>query len=406
MEAHWIEWLGLLGRWIHFITGVAWIGASFYFIWLDNHLLPVRDPADTEKGIGGEVWSVHGGGFYHAQKYLVAPQTLPEPLHWFKWEAYSTWLSGMFLLVLIYWYGAELYLIDPNVLDLTKPAAIGISAGVIVIGWLVYDGLCRSPLANKEQHLNAVIFVLALLSAYGLCQVFSGRGAYIHYGAVLGTIMVANVFFIIIPGQRQLVTAKLAGRPPDPEVGLRGKQRSVHNTYFTLPVLFVMISNHHAGTYAHPYNWAILIGLSIAGALIRVYFVARHRGRASPIPAVAAGLIFAAIFTALAPTEQRRPLQTATLEQAAEIIQLRCVSCHSAVPTQAGFSSPPKGFAFDTLAEVTNHATAIYQQTVQTKAMPIGNLTQMTAAERTVIDHWYATFSSGANRPSDEGESQ
>ncbi|MCI0516881.1 MAG: urate hydroxylase PuuD, partial [Woeseiaceae bacterium] len=246
MEAYFLDWLNLLGRWIHLITGIAWIGSSFYFIWLDDHLEAPASAADSAKGVGGELWSVHGGGFYHAQKYRVAPAELPPTLHWFKWEAYWTWISGMFLLVLIYWYGADIYLIDRSVADLSTPVAVGIAALVIAGSWFVYDLLCRSPLGRHEGALAAILFLLCGLLAFGLCELFSGRGAYIHFGTVLGTIMVANVFFIIIPGQRQMVAAAARGESPDPAPGVRAKQRSVHNTYFTLPVLFTMTSNHFA----------------------------------------------------------------------------------------------------------------------------------------------------------------
>ena len=291
MEAYLIDWLNLLVRWLHFITGIAWIGSSFYFIWLDNHLEAPRDATDSDKGVGGEIWSVHGGGFYHAQKYKVAPAELPEALHWFKWEAYTTWLSGMFLLILVYWYGAEVYLVDPGVAKLSPLTAIGIAAAFIAGGWIVYDLLCRSRLGNNETAFSLVLLLLVSLLAWGLCQLFSGRGAYIHFGVVLGTIMVANVFFVIIPGQKQMVAAAASGVAPDPAPGIRAKQRSVHNTYFTLPVLFVMTSNHFAMTYANEYNWLVLIAISLAGALIRIYFVARHKGKASMLPIVIAAIL-------------------------------------------------------------------------------------------------------------------
>ena len=301
MEAYVVDWLNLLVRWLHFITGIAWIGASFYFIWLDNHLEAPAEAADKEKGIGGEVWSVHGGGFYHAQKYRVAPRQLPAMLHWFKWEAYSTWLSGMFLLVIVYWYGAEVYLIDPTVAELSPLAAIGIAATFIIGGWLVYDLLCKSPLGQNEPIFGGVLLLLVAVLAWGLCQLFSGRGAYIHFGVVLGTIMVFNVFFVIIPGQRKMVDAAELGAVPDPEPGIRAKQRSVHNTYFTLPVLFTMTSNHFAMTYSHEYNWAVLIAVAAAGALIRIYFVARHKGQASLVPAAIALLLLAGAALFIAP---------------------------------------------------------------------------------------------------------
>ncbi|MEL7310806.1 MAG: urate hydroxylase PuuD, partial [Pseudomonadota bacterium] len=280
------DWMELLGRWLHLTTGIAWIGSSLYFIWLDNHLTPPESAADRDKGVGGELWAVHGGGFYQAQKYAGAPPEMPATLHWFKWEAYSTWLSGMFLLILIYWVGAEVYLIDSSVLALNKGAAIGIGAGYLLGGWIVYDQLCKSPLGRNERALSVVLFSFLVLVAWSLCQVFGGRGAFIHYGALIGTIMVANVAHIIIPGQKRMVAALTAGEPINPQDGARGKQRSVHNTYLTLPVLFIMISNHYASTYSSEWNWLILIGMTIAGALIRVYFVARHKGNASPLPAI------------------------------------------------------------------------------------------------------------------------
>jgi uncharacterized membrane protein len=275
MSAFLIEFLGLLGRWVHLITGIAWIGASFYFVWLDDHLLPPTDEALLRKGVGGELWAVHGGGFYNAQKYRLAPQELPRSLHWFYWEAYSTFLSGVFLLCLLYYGQAEIYLIDPRVAALTKLGAIAISIGFILGGWLTYDALCRSPLARRPAGLATVIAILCGAAAYGLCHVFSGRGAFIQFGAMLGTIMVANVFFVIIPAQREMVRAKQQGREPDTQAGLRGKIRSVHNTYFTLPVLFTMISNHYALTFGARHNWLVLIAISSAGVLIRAYFVDR-----------------------------------------------------------------------------------------------------------------------------------
>jgi len=389
MEAYLVEWLNLLGRWVHFVTGIAWIGASFYFIWLDNHLVAPRERADEEKGVGGEVWSVHGGGFYHAQKYRVSPPLLPETLHWFKWEAYSTWLSGMFLLALIYWYGAEIYLIDRSVAELSATAAIGIGVAALVVGWFVYDLLCRSPLGNNDAALGAALFVLTAVLAWGLCQVFSGRGAYIHYGAVLGTIMVANVFFVIMPGQRAMVRAAARGESPDPAPGLRAKQRSVHNTYFTLPVLFVMISNHYALTYAHRYNWLILVALSLAGALIRVWFVARHRGRASPWPLVAATILLVGTAFALAPRPPVSQGDTVTLSDVRPVIEHRCANCHAREPEHPGFQSPPAGVVLDDDSDIMAEAARIHQQTVVLRAMPIGNLTAMTDEERALVDAWY-----------------
>jgi uncharacterized membrane protein len=396
MEGYIIEWLSLLGRWVHLVTGIAWIGASFYFVWLDDHLQAPKRAEDEQRGVGGEIWSVHGGGFYHAQKYKVAPPQLPDTLHWFKWEAYTTWITGMFLIALLYWYQAEIYLIDPNVLALSKPVAVVLGMLTLLLGWIVYDLLCKSSLGNQETRLSAVMLVFLTIVAWGLCQVFSGRGAYLHFGAMLGSIMVANVFFVIMPGQRDLVAAKVEGRMPDPSHGVRAKQRSLHNTYFTLPVLFVMISNHYAMTWGHKYNWLILIALSVAGALIRVYFVKRHRGKSSPLTLVLASLLIAAIAFAIAPAPRSVSTAKGSSVNAAEvfagvqnIVAIRCASCHASVPSQPGFAAPPAGVVLESADDIERQAHAIYQQVVVTKAMPIGNLTQITADERGLIDQWF-----------------
>ena len=409
MEAFIIDWLSLLGRWAHIITGIAWIGSSFYFVFLDRSLLPPKNPSDAEKGVGGEIWSVHGGGFYHAQKYVVAPEKLPEPLHWFKWEAYTTWISGFFLFMLLYGYSAELYLIDPSVADLTKTSAILISLGFIAGGWVVYDLLCKSSIGKNEQLLGAVMFVFVSAIAIILCQIFSGRGAYMLFGVMLGTIMVANVFFVIIPGQKDLVKAKNDGREPDPIHGIRGKQRSVHNTFFTLPVLFVMISNHYAMTYGHEYNWLILIAISLAGALIRVYFVSRHGGGKIQTPALWAGLgilLITSVFMAIDMAQERnqaaKQLQSegntnaVSFSQIEGIIGERCQTCHSATPSQPGFASAPKGILYDNEKQVTDQSDLIYQQAVVSKAMPIANLTKMTDEERDMVKRWYFTLKEGS----------
>ncbi len=389
MEAYVVEWLNILGRWVHFITGIAWIGSSFYFIWLDNHLESPKIPADAEKGVGGELWSVHGGGFYHAQKYRVAPKALPEALHWFKWEAYTTWISGMFLLALVYWYGAEVYLIDSAVADLSQAAAVGIAIAILAGGWIIYDLMCRSPLGQNDNVFAIVLFAMTAVLAWGLCQLFSGRGAYIHFGAVLGTIMVANVFFVIIPGQRRMVDAFAREEDPDPADGIRAKQRSVHNTYFTLPVLFVMTSNHYALTYGHEYNWLILIGITLAGALVRIYFVARHKGRTSPLPVVIAALIIVAIAAAIAPKSRATTIESVGMDTVRTVINGRCTTCHSATPTHVAFPAAPGGVVFDTDEQIMADATRIHQQTVVLKVMPIGNLTQMSDHERDLIDAWF-----------------
>jgi uncharacterized membrane protein len=401
MSAYLIEWLSLLGRWVHLITGIAWIGASFYFVWLDNHLLPPADDELSRKGVGGELWAVHGGGFYNAQKYRLAPQVLPSSLHWFYWEAYSTFLSGVFLLGLLYYGQAEIYLIDPRVAPLSKPAAIAIGIGAIIAGWLIYDALCRSALKRRGAWLAAVLALVFGGAAFALCRLFSGRGAFIEFGAMLGTIMVANVFFVIIPGQREMVQAKREGRDPNPEAGARGKLRSVHNTYFTLPVLFTMISNHYAMTFAARYNWLVLIALCAAGVLIRVYFVARHkrheRGGKTPLwPALLGLSIVAATAGALAPKRAAPTAAsaTATAEGTAAhfadiqgIVASRCAPCHAAAPTQPGFTAAPKGVLLDSPAGLLSNLKVIEPQ-IASRAMPIGNLTCMTDGERTQLLDW------------------
>ncbi|MFT5977158.1 MAG: putative membrane protein, partial [Gammaproteobacteria bacterium] len=356
MEGFILEWLNLLGRWVHIITGIAWIGASFYFVFLDRSLEPPKKAEDAEKGVSGEIWSVHGGGFYHAQKYQLAPAELPKTLHWFKWEAYSTWLSGMFLFGLIYWYGAELYLIDSSVMALSQASAILISIGFIVGGWIFYDLLCKSALGKKENLLAFIMLIFVSVAAYALCQIYSGRGAYIMFGAMLGTIMVGNVFFVIIPGQKDLVKAKVEGREPDPIHGIRGKQRSVHNTFFTLPVLFVMISNHYAMTFGNEYNWLILIAISVSGAMIRVFFVSRLGG-GKPATGILMGGIAILIITsgAMAFASFSGAESTAVKVDNAKIesiIEQRCSVCHSSQPTQPGFIVAPKGVIYDNMAQI------------------------------------------------------
>ena len=393
MEAYLLDWLNLLVRWFHMITGIAWIGASFYFVWLDNHLLAPKEKSAADKGVSGELWAVHGGGFYNAQKYQVAPATLPEPLHWFKWEAYTTFISGFILLCLMYYVSAEVYLIDPRIADIGKATAIAIGIGTLAGGWIVYDLLCKSPLGNNDKALGGVLFVLTLAAAWGLCQAFSGRGAYIHFGGMLGTIMVANVFFVIIPGQKELVRAKVEGREPDPIHGVRGKQRSVHNTYFTLPVLFTMISSHYAMTYGNAHNWLVLAGIAFAGAAIRVYFVSRHKGPASPLPAIAGVVALAIVAFAIAPGSRSTGSTAASpaeeFARVTTIVQMRCAVCHAQTPTQPGFAIAPKGVMLDTPEHIAAQALQINQQ-VSTRVMPLANLTGMTDAERDAVAQWFA----------------
>ena len=390
MAAYALEWLNLVFRWFHFVAGVSWIGTSLYFVWLDDRLTRPRKEADVQAGVSGELWSVHGGGFYHNQKYLTGPlnEPLPETLHWFKWEAYSTWLSGFALIAIIYWAGASTYLIDPSVLALTPPAAIAISAAALILGWLVYDGLCRA-LGSRPLVLGVAVYAFLMLATWGLFHVFGARAAYMHVGAIVGTIMAANVLFVIIPGQRKMVAALRAGRAPDPLPGVLAKIRSVHNTYFTLPVLFIMISAHFPMTYGNPYGWLILAGISLSGVLVRYFFILSHKDKlvwALPIAALA---VLAAIAVAIMP----RPAASTRVSfaQVQPIFAQRCAVCHSAHPTESGYSAPPAGVLLDTPQHIENNAQRIYQQAVATTAMPLGNVTGMTDTERRLVGAWIAS---------------
>jgi uncharacterized membrane protein len=418
-----LDWCGLLVRWFHVVAGIAWIGSSFYFVWLDNHLEPQGASEPVDPNVAGELWAVHGGGFYRSRKYRVAPPVLPPILHWFYWEAYSTWLSGFALLCLLYFLRAEAYLIDPSVAALTKPVAIAIALGVLVASWLVYDGLCRSPLGRNGRALAIAVAVVTAVEAWGVCHLFGGRGAFMVFGAALGTIMVANVLFVIIPGQRELVEAKKGGRDPDPAPGLRGKQRSVHNTYFTLPVVFVMISNHYAMTYGARYNWLVLIAISFAGACIRGWFVARHkpagrRGVASTLPAALGVLTLAGVVVALAPEQGPSSLGAGVstvpgvdaaagpnaasvtappgdVTQVQAIVEQRCVPCHSTHPSaKFGFSAPPNGIVLETLDQLRAHLPEVQKQ-VSLRTMPLGNLTGMTDDERARVLMWIGHGAAG-----------
>jgi len=391
MEAYLLDWAALLVRWLHFIAGVAWIGASFYFVMLDSSLSSPAREQDRARGVTGELWAVHGGGVYQSQKFLLGPvgEPLAENLHWSKWEAYTTWLSGMGLLAIIYWFGASTYLIDQQVMALTPAIAVTVSIGFLLGGWLVYNGLCR-VLKGQDNLLAGIIFVLVCLSAWGLFQLFSARAAYLHVGAMMGSIMAANVFFHIIPGQKKVVAQMRAGQTPDAEPGIVGKQRSVHNTYFTLPVLFIMISNHYPMTYSHQHGWLVLIFIMLAGVLIRQYFVMRHSHRASPLLPVLAVILLLAMVWYLRPVVSTDASAGQVSEaQIAEIINSRCVACHASNPTQPGFVEAPLGIVLESAQQIVDRAERI-AVTVQTRYMPLGNLTGMTDAERATVASWYA----------------
>jgi uncharacterized membrane protein len=397
MEAYVLDWLGLLVRWFHLTAGIAWIGASFYFVWLDDNLNRQVTEAERKRGIDGELWGVHGGGFYHSEKYLTGPvgEPLSNHLHWFYWEAYSTWLSGMAMLAVVYWAGASSFLIDKTVLDLTVAQAIGISIGSIVVGWFVYDTLCRI-FEKNEFVLWTAIGAFLLLADWGLFHVFGARAAFIHVGAIIGTIMVWNVFFIIIPGQRKVVAQLRAGQVPDSRPGELGKQRSVQNTYFTLPVLFIMISNHYPLTYSGSYGWLVLAGLSIAGVLVRRFYVLTHFRKVVYALPIAAMVLLAIIAYAIAPRTTAAAGPAVSYAQVAPIVAERCAVCHAARPSFAGFSTAPAGVLLDTPAQIAANAPRIRAQAVATHAMPLGNLTHITDAERATLGAW---IDSGAKGP-------
>ena len=386
MDAHAAQWLNLALRWMHVITGVAWIGTSFYFNWLNSRL---HAPASPEAGVGGELWSVHGGGFYRVVKYDVAPPRLPPTLHWFMWEAYATWTTGVLLLTLIYYVGARSYLIDPAVATLTPVTAVAIGAGTLLVSWVAYDALCRSPLARQPAVLATVGIVLIGALAYGLAHVFSARAAYMHVGAALGSIMANNVSRVIIPGQRAMVDAMTGGRTPDAARGQAAALRSLHNNYLTLPVLFVMVSGHYPATYGSKWGWAILVGLFLVGVATRHWFNLRNQGKRNRwlLPAAVAGLVVLAIVTA-----PRAPAAAATSDfsfaQVRVVIAQRCAPCHSAATTQPGFTSAQGGLTLDTPAQIRAAASAILERAVDAKTMPLGNATAMTDGERELLGAW------------------
>ncbi len=389
MEAYFLEWLNLLLRWAHFITGVAWIGASFYFNWLENHL----ERQNAKGGIAGDLWAVHGGGFYYLQKFTVAPERLPANLHWFKWEAYFTWITGFVLLCTLYYWNAGVFMVDSRVADLSSLQAVGIGIASLVLSWLFYDGLCRSPLATKQALTALLIFAWFALLSWLLSQFLSGRAAYIHVGAAIGTIMVANVFFVIIPSQKDLVEAVNEQRLPDPQKGKNALARSRHNNYFTLPVLFIMISSHYAGTFGHPLNWLVLLVISMVGVGIRHWFNIRHLEKHSPLVLPLSLLLLAALIFALRPEPKLDLVDEVTFPPTATImpvIQARCVTCHAAKPDHPGFAAAPLGVLLEGEEAVDLQALIIFNAVIVKQSMPLANITQMSDEERDLIARWYA----------------
>lgn len=396
------EWIGFAVRWLHVITAMAWIGSSFYFIALD---LGLRKSPDLPAGAHGEEWQVHGGGFYHIQKYLVAPERMPEHLIWFKWESYTTWLSGAALLMVVYWAGAELYLIDAAKADITVWQGIAISAGSLTIGWLVYDFLCKSRLGNRPTLLMVLLFVMLVAMSYGYNQVFTGRAALLHLGAFTATIMTANVFFIIMPNQRIVVADLKAGRTPDPKYGKIAKLRSTHNNYLTLPIIFLMLSNHYPLAFATQYSWIIAALVFLMGVTIRHYFNTRHAGTGNP---TWTWLVTAVLFVIIAwlstrpvvedyDTAMSRPLTAfetkfASAEgwdEAHDIVLGRCSMCHAREPVWDGIHRAPKGVLLETPAEIARHAEAIFLQAGVTHAMPPANVTFIEQSDRAALVRWY-----------------
>ena len=389
MEAYLHDWLSLLLRWAHFITGVAWIGASFYFNWLENHL----ERQSAAGGIAGDLWAVHGGGFYHLEKYEVAPDRLPATLHWFKYEAYFTWITGFALLCTVYYWNAGAYLIDRSVSDITAIQGVGIGLASMVASWLFYDAICRSPLKRRGAWLALMIFAWFAMLAWLLSEFLSGRAAYIHVGAAAGTIMVANVFFVIIPSQKDLVAAVAGNREPDSEKAKNALLRSRHNNYFTLPVLFIMISNHYAGTFGHHLNWLVLALIATVGVGIRHWFNIRHLpGHNRWILPLSLLLLAGLVFLMRPPAARVAPGAEGvpTTAEVMPVIRERCSTCHAAKPTHAGFPAPPLGVILEDEHSLETQASRVYQSTVATRTMPLGNITGMTDEERELLARWYA----------------
>ncbi len=394
MESYYLDWANLLLRWVHVVTAMAWIGASFYFVMLDNSLEKPQDPESLDKGVGGEQWAVHGGGFYNMQKYTLSPKKLPDHLHWSYWESYSTWITGFSLFTVSYLWNASTYLIDKSKMDWQPGAAIAVALAFFVVFWMVYDGICQifGKGKNGDTVVGVLIAIFIAFAAWLACHWFAGRAAFLLVGAMMATTMSGNVFFWIIPGQRKNVQALREGKPVDPVHGQRGKQRSVHNTYFTLPVLFAMLSNHYSFTYSNQYNWIVLLLIMLGGAAIRQFFVVRHRfklGNArNPLPYALFGVVVLGLTIIwLKPAPEAPPApgsvaQKVSYGEVQKVLEQRCYMCH-------GATMQMKNVRLDSPEQVAAHAQMVYQQAVVTKIMPMNNATGITDAERALIGKWF-----------------
>lgn len=388
------DWIALLLRWTHVIAGIAWIGSSFYFVALDSGL---KKDGPLDPGVGGESWQVHGGGFYRIQKFTVAPSSLPRDLTWFMWEAYSTWLFGVALMVFIYYRNPSLYLVDPAVASLSPAAAVAISALLMPVMWLIYDRMCRSALGKSTVRLTLTGMGLLAVTSWGVTHLFSGRGAFIEFGVLTGTVMAGNVFFVIIPNQRKVIGALIAGQKPDPALGIEGKKRSIHNNYLTLPVIFMMISNHYPFLYNNPQSWMIVVGVFVSGFLIRHYFNLHHQGLTPPAYLVlaAAAVMLAVIGLTLKPEKSGAAAVDGSFAHVQGIIATRCAVCHAEKPIFGGIDAAPKGVLLDSPARIKAQAALIYQQAVEFENMPIGNATNITDEEREAIAAWFRSGAKG-----------
>ena len=385
-ESHLMEWLNIIIRVMHFTFGIAWIGASFYFVFLENAL---NRTENVREELAGNLWAVHGGGFYYLEKYKVAPKIIPKHLHWFKYEAYFTWLSGFGLLFIVYYFNASALLIDKNVLDISSPVAIGIGIGSFIIAWIIYDLLCKSPLIKKPFLFATLGFALLVGFAYFYTQVFSSRAAYIHFGAMIGSIMVANVFFVIIPSQKAMVKAAKENKPLDPQLGKNALARSLHNNYFTLPVLFVMVSNHFPSTFGYKYPWLVLAVISLGAAGVKHYLNLREKKQQSVwVMPVSVIVLLAACFVSAPAANPNACRSSVAFAEVNTIIQNRCISCHSSKPTDDVYKVAPNGVMYDTPNDVVRKKELIMQRVVLTKTMPQNNKTNMTEAERDLLRCW------------------